>query len=292
MEIFCEGGEDWLIIFNMEPKILFENDDVLVLNKPAGMLVHGMAKGKSPVRTEIHPGGQIANSKLQMAKRGLQIANCEEETLVDWLIKKYPSIKDVGDHNLEAGEYAQTAFNRPGIVHRLDRETSGVLVVAKNQKAFLFLKNLFQTGAIKKTYLALVWGDFREKTGMIDKPISIRNGSVKRTVASGKMTREAITEYRVVEQFIYNGEPLALLKVFPKTGRTHQIRVHLNSIGHSVLGDKLYGKRENILGLTRHFLHAEEIELPLPDGSRVLIAADLPAELLAELEKVRGERAE
>ncbi len=228
----------------MQISILYEDKDILVINKPAGLLVHGIyAKGEAK-----HLG----------------------DTLADWLINKYPNIASIGD-----------APNiRPGLVHRLDKETSGVMVIAKTQEAFLYLKKLFQNKEIKKTYLALVWGTVKENKGVIDKPISIVDGSVKRTVYKGKMKREAITKYEVIKRL----PKFTLLKVHPLTGRTHQIRVHLASIGHPVVGDRLYGGKRQMLNvngqmLDRQFLHADSIEFLSPSGKMIKVGADLPTEL-------------
>lgn len=229
-----------------EPKIIYQDSDVLAVNKPAGLLVHPI-RGKS-----------------------------SEPTLVDWLLKNFPEVKNVGDPSTSSGQ----ANERPGIVHRLDKETSGVMIVARHQKAFDYLKNLFQTRQIKKTYLALVWGKVKERSGVIDKPLGIKTGSVKRTarVENAKMVKEAKTAYRVKQYF----DGFTLLEVEPLTGRTHQIRVHLASIGHPIAGDTLYTKRPAPNGLTRMFLHAESIELTLPSGGRVKLSAGLPPELSLE----------
>ena len=219
----------------MDIPIIYEDKNFVAVNKPAGLLVH-----------------QVRNKK-------------SEPTLVDWLIKNYPEIKKVGD-NLE---------DRPGIVHRLDKETSGVLLVPKNQKYFEYLKGLFQSGGIKKTYLALVWGRVSPGKGIINKPIGLKSGTIKRTVftKNAKMVKQAITEYKVKEYL-----PLhTLLEVSPKTGRTHQIRVHLTSLGHPVVGDKLYGKKK--AELNRLFLHAYSLEFAPESGKRIKLTADMPSDL-------------
>lgn len=228
-------------------KVLFEDENFLAVYKPAGILTHAI--------------------KLKL----------DEQTLVDWLIKNYPEIKNIGD----------SPEIRPGIVHRLDRDTSGVLLIARNQKYFEYLKKLFQTGQIKKTYLALVWGKIEQKTGIIEKPIRLKHGTVKRTVWRGKIEKEAITEYRVQKHFQFQSAAFSLLKVAPKTGRTHQIRVHLASIGHPIVGDALYGKKEPFdiaqgkhpFGLKRQFLHAESLEFSAAEGKRIKIEAELPEDL-------------
>lgn len=240
----------------MTPYIIYEDENVLAINKPAGMLVHAVR-------------GKFAKS---------------EPDLVDWIVDNRPEIKDVGDAKPHVG---QSGDVRPGIVHRLDRETSGVMLIAKNQKTFEYLKKLFQTRDIKKTYLALVHGKV-EEGGVIDKSIGIKDGSVKRTVhtARAKMVRDAVTEYEVLKHLTLNSKQLTLLKVYPKTGRTHQIRVHLASIGHPVVGDKLYGKKTDEKLLKRHFLHADSIEFTAPDGRRVRLSADLPEELALFVDKL------
>ncbi len=192
----------------------------------------------------------------------------QESTITDWLVKNYPEVKNVGDD----------PQNRPGIVHRLDKDTSGILVIARSQPAFEYLKNLFQKHQMKKIYLALVWGKVADKSGIIDKPIGIAQGTIKRTtrLEKAKMVKEAVTHYRVKK---YIG-PYTLVEAEPKTGRTHQIRAHFAAIGHPIVGDKIYGKNRPIPpGLTRQFLHAESIEFTLPDGGQLKVSADLPAEL-------------
>lgn len=229
-----------------QPEVLYQDKNVLAINKPAGLLVH-------PTRIS------------------------KEKTLIDWLLKNYPEVKNVGDD----------PKMRPGIVHRLDKDTSGVMVIARNQKAFEYLKKLFQTKQIKKTYIALVWGKIEQRSGIIEKPLGLKTGSLKRTVRTEKarMVKEAKTIYRVKKYVVLRQAQdnkvvdATLLEVEPLTGRTHQIRVHLASIGHPVVGDTLYSRRVVPAGLKRQFLHAESIELTLPSGSRVKITADPPQEL-------------
>ncbi|MCP6720408.1 MAG: RluA family pseudouridine synthase [Patescibacteria group bacterium] len=226
-------------------EVVYEDNNFVAVNKPAGMLVHGRG-----------------NSKSQVADR--------EETLVSWLLRHYPKIKNVGDDPHE----------RPGIVHRLDKDTSGILIVALNQKTFNYLKKLFQEHRIKKTYIALVYGKLKGK-GVIDAPIGLKSGTIKHSVRakSMKMVKDAITEYRVIKHIEKNGKSFTLVSLIPKTGRTHQLRVHMNYIHHPVVGDTLYGPKNNTLGLKRQFLHAASIEFPLPGGSRIRLEADLPEEL-------------
>lgn len=172
-------------------------------------------------------------------------------------------------------------------VHRLDKDTSGIILFAKNQKTADYLKHLFQTHQIKKTYLTLVVGNIKNNTGVIDLPIGRSAKDPIKRVAKGKMRgaiREAKTEYKVIKRF--KDPPagqagLTLVEVYPKTGRTHQIRSHFAAIGHPVVCDKLYGGRNSKCpaGLSRQFLHAAAIEFTLTGGSRLRLEADLLGDL-------------
>lgn len=219
--------------------IIYDTDNFAVIDKPAGLLVH-----------------KISHSK-----------NSGETTLVDLLLKKYPEAGSVGDKPKE----------RPGIVHRLDRETSGILVAAKTQDFFDYFKDLFQKGLVKKTYLAVVLGH-PPKNGVIDKPIGIRSGSVRRSTRARnmRMVKTAITEFKALKLFDFGGKKYALLRIFPKTGRTHQIRVHLSDFGFPVVGDKLYAPKTSLEGYKRHLLHAESLEFSLKAGERVKFEAIPP----------------
>lgn len=241
--------------------VIYEDKNFLAVYKPAGILVH-------PLKTK--------NYKLKT----------NELTLVDWLIKNYPEVKKVGDD----------PKTRPGIVHRLDKDTSGVILVARNQKYFEYLKKLFQNHQIKKTYLALVWGKLTPKIGVIKKPILIKGGTIKRTVWRGRAEKEAITEYRALKYFnITNPDDrqsllyFSLVRVIPETGRTHQIRVHLASVGHPVVGDTLYGPKRSPFGRSpagRQFLHAQSLEFNTAQGKRIRIDAELSPELKAVLKSL------
>lgn len=220
----------------MKLPILFENNDIVAVSKPAGLITH------SDGRTE-------------------------EPTAEEWFRTAYP---DSGG----------------GYVHRLDRDTSGVLVFAKNSAAYEFLRQAFHDRDVRKTYLAIVHGAPKTVRGVIDFDIGrsrsdfrLRSAQPK---AKGKL-REALTRYEVAEK----AEGFALLKVMPETGRTHQIRVHLKAIHHPVVGDRLYAPTGlDTLGLDRLALHAYELDLPLPDGSRQLLRAPLPADLAAAMAKI------
>ena len=231
----------------MNPSIIYQDNDIIAVNKPAGVAVH---KG--------------------IAEKG--------ETLADWLAEKFPEIKNVGDE----------PELRPGIVHRLDKDTSGVLVAARNQKSFEFLKKQFQSRSIIKKYLALVEGNLKTDKGVIDLPIGRSQSDFRKKLASGNARgelREAVTEYKVLEKF----PAYTLIEVYPKTGRTHQIRVHFKAIGHPVVCDSLYGGKRMTcpLGLKRHFLHANFLEFVSPSGSMLKLEADLPEDLAEVLEGLR-----
>ncbi|MDO8482358.1 MAG: RluA family pseudouridine synthase [bacterium] len=223
-------------------QILFEDEDVAVINKPAGLVVHSDGKTVEPA-------------------------------LTDWVLENYPETKGVGEPTkLSSGEM----IDRPGIVHRLDRETSGVLVIAKNQKAFEFLKKQFQDREMEKTYRAFVYGEVKNDEGVIDRPIARSTGDFRKwTAERGRrgVEREAITEYTVLAKH----EGFSFLDVHPKTGRTHQIRVHLKAISHPIVCDKLYASnRECALGFSRLALHAFSLKFKLLGGKELTVEAPYP----------------
>ena len=222
--------------------ILFEDDDVIVVNKPAGLLVHS---------TETS----------------------DEQTLVDGLIAYSPAIKGVGDKT-----------ERAGLVHRIDKATSGILIVAKNQAAFDHLKVQFKERKTKKFYTALVRGKMEKDHDTIDFVI-------QRSKTTGRMAarppsqggKKAITHYDVLERFPHH----TLLDVQIETGRTHQIRTHMYAIGHPVVGDTLYRQKGiKPMGIGRLFLHARELTITLPSGEEKTFSAPLPADLKKVLEDI------
>lgn len=219
--------------------VLYEDNDLVAIDKPAGMVVHAGAG--------IHSG-----------------------TLVNALLHRFGSLSGV------AGEL------RPGIVHRLDRYTSGVLLVAKNDSAHRALAAQFSGRRIEKVYLALVQGRVDPETGRIERPIARDPVHRTRMTARLKSGRAAWSEYRVIERF----KDHTLLEVRIGTGRTHQIRVHLSSMGHPVAGDTLYGARA--AGRSRYFLHAHRITFMRPsDGHAVTVTSPLPEDLQAWLEALK-----
>jgi 23S rRNA pseudouridine1911/1915/1917 synthase len=248
-----DGGEEIEITFpppspsSLTPEqiplnVIFENDDVLVVNKPAGMVTHPSAG---------HQSGTLVHAALAHA----------------------PNLRGVG------GE------RRPGVVHRLDKETSGVILMAKHDKAHRFLQRQFKERAVEKRYLALVEGRPPTPSGKIDAPISRDpNDRKKMAVVSLGQGRESITVYHTREIFSRH----TLLEVHPETGRTHQIRLHLAFLGCPVVGDTQYGWRRPSLEIERHFLHAAEIRVKLP-GERAprTLRAELPADLADMLARLR-----
>ncbi|MDP2655382.1 MAG: RluA family pseudouridine synthase [bacterium] len=195
----------------------------------------------------------------------------KEETAEDWFKEKYE------------GGLASPKPCGGGYVHRLDRDTSGVLVFAKNAMAYEFMRKAFHDRDIKKTYLAVVYGVPKEKSGVIDFDIGrsrqnfrLRSAQPK---AKGRL-RDALTRYEVIGE----AEDCALMKLSPETGRTHQIRVHLKAIHHPIVCDPLYAPNHKpALGITRLALHASTLDIPLPSGGRAIIEAPIPEDLSVAL---------
>jgi 23S rRNA pseudouridine1911/1915/1917 synthase len=172
--------------------------------------------------------------------------------------------------------------DRAGIVHRLDKETSGVILIAKSAEALENLQAQFKARTVEKRYVALVEGMPQTPKGLVDAPIG-RDPDQRKRMAVVHDGREAVTEYHVLENYAYH----SLLDVFPKTGRTHQIRVHLAFIGCPVVGDTVYGPRKQRIKMKRHFLHAAAITFGLPDGgNRLTVESPLPPSLQNILDKL------
>ena len=224
----------------MDLPILYEDADIVAVNKPAGLLTHS-----APPKQ----GGDGSG-----------------ETAEEWFKAKYPNVM----------------LERP-YVHRLDRDTSGVLIFAKNEGAWDFLRKAFTDREVKKTYLAVVYGVPSEKKGVIDfdigrsrKDFRLRSAQPK---ARGTL-RAAITHYEIIGETEEAGQRYALLELYPETGRTHQIRVHLKAIHHPVVCDPLYAPNyAGTLGLSRMALHAYKLDIPLPVGGRTEVVAPLPHDL-------------
>lgn len=223
--------------------VIYIDENVIVVNKPAGMVVH--------------PGAGNA-----------------QDTLVNAILHRWPEIARVGE------------AERPGIVHRLDKDTSGVLILARNEAAYSWLVRQFKSRKTKKTYLALVDGEPPSPTGRIETSIG-RDEKIRQRMAVvyGDKGKKAITEYYTLESF----RDHTLLEVQLLTGRTHQIRVHLAFLGCPVAGDQIYGRRKKSLDLPRFFLHAHKLTVKLPGDEEPTeftapLAADLE-EILTTLEK-------
>lgn len=234
--------------------IIYEDADIVAINKPAGLMTHG--DGHNDVAT-----------------------------VADWFAEEYPASKDVGEtQRLRDG----SEISRPGIVHRLDTDTSGVLVLVKTQEAHAFFKAAFQDREAKKTYLAFVYGALKEKKGVIDFPIGRSQKDFRLRSAqpkAGGTLRDAITRYEVLGDIGTH----ALLKVMPETGRTHQIRVHLKAIHHPIVGDPLYAPNHaKDLGFDRMGLHAYRLDIPLPKGGRQELIAPIPPDLAQAGERFPG----
>lgn len=231
------------------PTIMFENKDVVVINKPYGLIVHGDG---------AHQG----------------------QTVVDWFLNHVPSAQGVGE---TATDKQGNPIDRSGIVHRLDRETSGVMILAKQQPAFEKLKYQFHERAVRKEYRAFVYGRINDRWGTINRPIGrSAKDSRRRSAERGAkgVLREAITDFERIGMGEYDEEPFSYVKLFPKTGRTHQLRAHLRAIDRPIVGDTLYAEyktdRSNHLGCARLMLHAHMLELVLPDGTDERFVAPVP----------------
>ncbi len=237
-----------------EVKLIYEDNDILIIDKPSGLLTH-------PVNRKD-----------------------KSDSVVSWVLKLHPEIAEVQDkYGASVGDWVDL---RPGIIHRLDKETSGLMLIAKNQEAFNYFKKSFQDRTIQKTYLALVYGQPKQKSGIIDVPLG-QLGSKQSIKIKGKhdlKEKPAVTEYKVLKQF----DEYSLLEVQPKTGRTHQIRVHLKSIGHPVVCDPLYAPKKLICPaeLGRLFLHAQKLSFISLHGEAMMAETDLPIELSDFLDKL------
>ncbi len=238
-------------------EIIEDNQDYLIVNKPSGVIVH--------------PGAGI-----------------KEKTLIEFLIEKYPELKDVGEDP-----------QRPAIVHRLDKDVNGLMIIAKNNESFEYFKNQFKSRKIKKKYIALAYGQIKKEQGLIDFPIkrassghkmaAIPRGAVEREKNSARHqgnikalenSRDAITKFKVLKSLIN----FTLLEVEIKTGRTHQIRVHFSAYGHPLLGDQLYGnktskQKNKKIKFDRVFLMAKELKFTDRQGEKKVFKLELSDDL-------------
>jgi 23S rRNA pseudouridine1911/1915/1917 synthase len=213
----------------------------------------------------------------------------EGENLVDWILEKYPELSEVGESMFsQKGE----EIKKPAIIHRLDKETSGVMVLAKNQEAFLFIKKQFQAHEVKKVYRAILSGTVNLPVGeekVLDWPIGRSKADPRLRVArahgKGKL-REAVTIFRLLENICSN---YALIEAEPKSGRTHQLRAHFKAYNHPIIGDNLYNPKDNGGGaISRTALHAYEITIGHPKGEKMTFTAPWPADFAGALEKLKA----
>jgi 23S rRNA pseudouridine1911/1915/1917 synthase len=236
---------------SLEPIILYEDDSVMVINKPYNWMVH---------------------------TDGFN----ETQTVVEWFCGRVPEARGVGELGYSRkGE----VLDRSGVVHRLDRETSGVLILAKNQIAHQYLKQQFKDRLIYKEYRAFVYGRLNDRWGTINRPIGRSAKDHRRRSAergARGVLREAITEFERIGIGEYQDEPFSYVKLMPKTGRTHQLRAHMRAIDRPIVGDTLYAEykinKSTNLGLNRLALHAHILEIKLPNGSVERFIAPLPQE--------------
>ena len=223
--------------------IVFENDDLLVVNKPAGMVVHPAAG---------HPSGTLVNAVLGYD----------------------PDLEGIG------GE------ERPGVVHRLDKATSGLILLAKNERAHRWLQDQFRLRKVDKTYLALVDGKPPTPSGRVEAYIGRDPKQRKKmAIVSESKGRESISEYKTVEEFRKH----TLLEFHPLTGRTHQIRLHCAFLKCPIVGDEVYGRKNSTVEIGRHFLHAYRLKIVLPNEKEPRqFDAPLPEELERVLDNLRS----
>ena len=228
--------------------IVHEDSDLIVVDKPAGLVVHPAAG---------HAGGTLVNAVLAHA----------------------PDLRGVG------GE------TRPGIVHRLDKDTSGLIVVAKHDASHRDLQRQFKARTVRKAYLALVEGRLQPAEGIIDAPIA-RDRLHRKRMAVAMDGREARTPYRLIRIGHAGDKTYSLVEAYPETGRTHQIRVHFAWMGHPLVGDTVYGRKKPTLPISRHFLHAARLTLRLPSsGEERTFESKLPEDLARVLDALDGSAA-
>ncbi len=238
-----EAKETSIKAENIPVEVVYEDNDIIVVNKPKGMVVHP-ANG--------NPDGTLVNAIMAMCKG---------------------SLSGIG------GEI------RPGIVHRLDKDTSGLLIVAKNDLAHINMSNQIKDRQVKKIYIALVKGNINEDEATINMPIG-RSTKDRKKMAVRKDGKEAVTHFKVLKRY----KDYTLLKVKIDTGRTHQIRVHLAEIGHPVIGDMVYSKGKNEFGVEGQMLHAQSLDFKHPiTGKEMHLEAKLPEYFEKVLEKLDRE---
>lgn len=241
------------------PQEIYSDSDVLVINKPAGWLTHEDGKTDAP-------------------------------TVVEWFLEQAPQALGVGEVGFATDG---TPLDRSGIVHRLDRETSGVLILAKNQEAYTHLKQQFHDRLVHKEYRAFVYGRIHDRFATINRPIgrSSKDSRLRSAMKGAKGTlREAITDLERIGVGEWEEETFSYVKLVPKTGRTHQLRVHLRAIDRPIVGDQLYAthilEKSTNLGLNRLALHAYILGLTLPNGREERFIAPVPQSFEEAAERI------
>lgn len=243
--------------------IIKETKDYIILNKPAGLVVHGDGRSCEESLSDI------------LIKKKLVPINVGEQISLD-------RVEGTSVCKLPSHKYLKTILKiyRPGIVHRLDKDTSGVMIVARNQKSFLYFKNQFKKRKVIKNYRAIVWGKITRPTFVVSAPLG-RSMFDFRKYKTGKNIRgekrDALTNFRVIKNFKIGDEYFTYLEASPKTGRTHQIRVHLAHIGNPIVSDPLYAEgKPQRLGFKRPALHAHKIYFKEMIGEQVSFEAEMP----------------
>ena len=227
------------------PEIIFEDENLLLINKPYGLVVNNAQSVRS-------------------------------ETVQDWFTNKMQWPK--------GSETQSEFFQKGGVVHRLDKDTSGVMVLAKNEDTYEKLKKQFLERTTQKTYLALVHGEMPQEEGIISAPIDRHPKDSHKFAVSDNLSRTAITEWKVLKVLSAKGQVLSLLELSPHTGRTHQLRVHMQHLHHPIVSDPIYGWKKSLKDdlkfCPRLFLHAKSLEFVHPQSvERVKFAAPLPDQL-------------
>ena len=242
-------------MIDLTENILYEDSDVLVINKPSGLVVH--------------PDGRT-----------------EEPSVSDWFAKKFPESKDVGEPmKLASGELVE----RAGVVHRIDRETSGALILAKTKAGHEAFKKQFQKREIEKIYHLFVYGNVKDDYGTVRLPIgrsasNFRKWSAERGARGDK--REAVTDFKVLKRA--DDKSFTFLEAKPRTGRTHQIRVHFKALHHPVVSDKLYAStKPTLLGFSRLALHARAVSFKNVSGKLIKVEAPYPEDFKKAIENIK-----
>lgn len=240
----------------MNLKQIYEDKDLLVVDKPAGLITCYEAENKT----------------------------FNEKTLIDFVLELKPEIKKVG------------LFPRYGIIHRLDKNTSGIILIAKNNKSLEFFQKQFKNKEIEKKYLALVNGHLENNQGEIETLIGRSSKDRKKQKVYlphepyTKNKRIAITRYKLLEEFNFRNKKYSLLEITPITGRKHQIRVHLKHLNYPIIGDNMYGFKgqKDFKELNRHFLHAGYIKIKMLNGETKEFESELPKELKEIITKIKN----